>query len=82
MSIVNERGNTVLHDAARWSSVQLVRLLLKNKAPLTVRNLHGLTPLQMAKVKMFLFLYYIDQIILYDFIVTSKLLHDYLIIKT
>lgn len=63
MSIVNERGNTVLHDAARWSSVQLVRLLLKNKAPLTVRNLHGLTPLHMAKVKMFLFLYYIDQII-------------------
>jgi ankyrin repeat protein len=47
---VNERGNTPLHDAARWSCIDLVHLLLENDAPLNVRNLQGLIPLHMAKV--------------------------------
>ena len=50
LSLVNERGNTPLHDAARWSCVDLVHLLLANEAPLNVKNLQGLTPLHMAKV--------------------------------
>ena len=50
MNIINERGNSPLHDAARWSCIDLVDLLLANGAPLNLKNLQGSTPLQMAKV--------------------------------
>ena len=47
---MNERGNTPLHDAARWNCIGIVHLLLENDAPLNIKNVQGLTPLQMAKV--------------------------------
>ncbi|CAH3015022.1 unnamed protein product [Porites evermanni] len=48
VNVTNDRGNTPLHEAARFNLVKLVILLLENGASVTMRNKRELTPLQYA----------------------------------
>ena len=47
----NTRGNTVLHEAARWTNVGLVDALLQHRASVSARNHQSLTPMQLAQVR-------------------------------
>ena len=47
----NSRGNTALHEAARWNNVGLVDALLQHRASVSARNHQSLTPMQLAQVR-------------------------------
>ena len=50
VNVANQKGNTPLHDAARWSSLVLVELLVKHDADGTLRNRQYLMPIQLTQV--------------------------------
>ena len=43
------RGNTALHVAAKWGDVDIVRVLLRNNASLTLKNRAERTPLEVRR---------------------------------
>jgi len=50
VSIANNRGDTALHNAARWNHPRLVHELMLYGAQYTVTNNEGKTPLDLTKV--------------------------------
>ena len=49
VALANERGDTALHQTARWGHIPLVNLLLRFKAPPGVKNKDGLLPLHLSQ---------------------------------
>ena len=52
MNQSNSRGNTALHEAARWNNVGMVDALLQHRASVSARNHQSLTPMQLAQVSL------------------------------
>ena len=48
MRVVNQFGDTSLHEASRWGHLDVVRLLLDNQADMSQTNQHGWTPLHFS----------------------------------
>ena len=46
--VMNQFGDTSLHEAGRWGHLDVVRLLLDNQADMSMTNQHGWTPLHFA----------------------------------
>ena len=46
--VMNQFGDTSLHEAGRWGHLEVVRLLLDNQADMSQTNQHGWTPLHFA----------------------------------
>jgi ankyrin repeat protein len=46
--VMNQCGDTSLHEAGRWGHLEVVRLLLDNQADMSMTNQHGWTPLHFA----------------------------------
>ena len=53
VNVANQRGNTPLHEAARWNYFPIVKLLIDNKANVNCRSHQHLTPAQLAQVSYF-----------------------------
>ena len=51
MGQANTKGNTPLHEAAKWNNLPVLRHLLLNGASVNVRNKQHLSPLQLTQVK-------------------------------
>ena len=47
---LNSKGDTPLHEAARWNMLDMVHLLLRHGAQVRTRNKAQLTALQLAQV--------------------------------
>lgn len=48
IDVVNQYGNSALHNAVRKGHTKVVRLLLENGADLKIRNAKGKTPIDLA----------------------------------
>lgn len=48
-NVQDKQGRTVLHTAACTGNIQLVKLLLENKADITIEDKWGVTPLECAE---------------------------------
>ena len=48
IDVVNQHGNSALHNAVRKGHTKVVKLLLENGADLKIRNAKGKTPIDLA----------------------------------
>ena len=49
INAVDNKGNTALHEAVTWRHTLAARMLIEQGADMLLRNVSGLTPLDIAK---------------------------------
>lgn len=49
VALADYEGNTALHHACIYNQEKIARILLQYKAPTKVKNIRGLTPLDLSR---------------------------------